>query len=281
MIKTSKELIIKAYQNNYSVPAINVTEIDAIYALFNACQELKSPVIIQISPLQIKNRPFSYKNLIDIINLIGKDYQVDYAIHLDHAESLNEIVKASKEGFTSMMIDGSHLSLHENIEITNKARKITGEYISLEAELGVLGVKEGNIGEKTKYLYTDIEEAKTFIKETKIDMLAVAIGNSHGVYIEKPHLNINLLKELNHKLGVPLVLHGASGLKKVDIEQAIKHGVAKINFFTDIDYAFTEAINQRKEKEITYTFSYMQNVYRDIEEKIKEKILLCKSGGRL
>lgn len=281
MIKSAKELITKAYQNHYSVPAINVSEIDMIFALFNACRDLSSPVIIQIAPIQILNRPFGYKELIQIINLVGSFYEVDYAIHLDHAEDINEIEKAIECGFTSIMFDGSHQTFDENIKNTNLARMKIDKNISLEAELGVLGVKEGGYGENSQQIYTDIDEAKIFVKSTSIDMLAVAIGNSHGVYLEKPQLNIDLLKELNKELQIPLVLHGASGLSKEDIDHAIKNGVAKINFFTDIDYSYTNAFRDKLREEQIYTFSYMQNVYKNIENEIREKIMMCRSEGKL
>lgn len=281
MKKQTKELIQDAYKNHYAVPAINISEIDMIFALFNACSELNSPVIIQIAPIQIKNRPFGYKELIQIINTVGENYNVDYSIHLDHGEDINEIIKAGYEGFTSVMFDGSHLPLIKNIEGTKAVKQGLPVSVGLEAELGVLGVKEGGQGDTLEHIYTDKEEAKKFLNETGIDMLAVAIGNSHGVYKHKPELNIELLKELNEDLNTPLVLHGASGLSKKDISLAIEQGIAKINFFTDIDFSYTSAFKEKLEGELIYTFMYYQNVYKNIEEKIKEKIKMCKSENRL
>ncbi len=281
MLVSTNELVQKAYINHYAVPAINVNELDSIFALFRACEELQSPVIIQIAPIQIKNRPFGYKELIQIIKTIGKNYNVDYSIHLDHGDDISNIIYAGKLGFSSVMFDGSHLQLLENIKGTNDVKKELPETVNLEAELGVLGVKEGGQGEELNHVYTNLEEARKFLSETNIDMLAIAIGNSHGIYKQTPKLNIELLKILNKKLCIPLVLHGASGLSKEDIGSAIKEGIAKINFFTDIDFSYTDSFKDKFNDEKIYTFMYLQNVYENIEEKIKEKIRMCKSENRI
>lgn len=281
MLTSTKKLVEHAYKHHYAVPAINVSELDSVFALFNACQELHSPVIIQIAPIQIKNRPFGYKELISIIHTIGKNYTVDYSVHLDHGEEINDIIDAGKSGFSSVMFDGSHLPLLENIAGSNEVYKGLDNTVNLEAELGVLGLKEGGQGGDTTQVYTNLDEAIFFLKNTTVDMLAIAIGNAHGVYMEKPKLNIDLLKTLNKELGIPLVLHGASGLSKSDIQSAIKEGIAKINFFTDIDYSYTNSFKDKLKGDTPYTFMYLQNIHKDIEEKIKEKIIMCRSENRL
>lgn len=277
---SARELIQDAYKNHYAVPAINVSELDTIYVTFETCQKLHSPVIIQIAPVQVKNRSFSYKQYIEVIDVIAKNYDVKYAVHLDHGNDIEEIREIYQTGFDSIMYDGSGVPLNENIKNTNLVRKYISSDMTLEAEIGVLGAEEGGGGD-AKHVYTDLNEAIQFCQETDVDMLAVAVGNSHGIYKQKPELNVSLLKTLNETLKLPLVLHGASGLSKEDIQVAIQYGVAKINFFTDVDFAYTNAFRDKIKETCIYTFIYLGNISNQLEKVIEEKIFMCKSENRI
>lgn len=280
-MKTSTKILVNdAYKNKYAVPAINVSELDTIFVTLQTCEELHSPIIFQIAPVQVHNRSFSYKEYIQVIDAIALNYNVKYAIHLDHGDDTNEIKDICDAGFNSIMYDGSSLALKENIDNTNLVRKYVSSDISLEAEMGSLGVGEGGVGE-AKQVFTDLNEAIQFCEETNIDMLAVAVGNSHGIYKQVPKLNLELLKTLNAHLKRPLVLHGASGLSITDIQDAIEHGIAKINFFTDVDYAYTNTFREKVQDKTAYTFGYLGNISSDLREVIKEKILMCKSEDRV
>ena len=191
-IVNTKELLLKAYHNGYAVPAINVDQTDTVTGVLRVCSELNAPVIIQIAPIQVKTRNMQYKTIIDSICALGKDFDVTVAIHMDHG-TLKDIIEAKDAGFSSIMYDGSHLSLEKNIENTKKALQFA-QYGTIEAELGIVGGSEANNEQAdAKNCYTSVTEAKKFLAETKVDFLAVAIGNAHGVYKNKPELNFNLL----------------------------------------------------------------------------------------
>ncbi len=279
----TKDLLWKAYQEGYAVPAINVDMIDSVAGVLEVCEAMKAPVIIQLAPIQVHTKNISYETLINAIVEIAKPYNVTMSIHLDHGDDLEDIKCAAKSGFSSVMYDGSHHSFEENAKGTRIIRDYASD-IGLEGELGVVGGNEGSSEDAVAIedLYTNVVEAVKYVEETKVDFLAIAIGNAHGIYNLEPKLNFTRLQELNETLQMPLVLHGASGLKDEDIKTAISLGVSKINFFTDVDNAFVNGfLNCLEKNRKSYTFHCLVEAKKEMKVKVKNIIHMCGCAERI
>ncbi|MGI9543621.1 MAG: ketose 1,6-bisphosphate aldolase [Cyclobacteriaceae bacterium] len=228
-----KPVLEKAYQQQYAVGAFNIFNLNFLEAVTSAAVEKSSPVILNIAEAH-----FTYVSLEHItpaIRAIAESSDVDIVLNLDHGLTIAGIERAIANGFTNIMFDGSHLDFEENIhqtkEVVNMCQK---KSISVEAELGAVGGVEGGAlyGEPDPNKYTDVEQAKIFVQETGVDSLAVAIGNTHGKYKGEPDLDFERLETLKEATGIPLVLHGGSGISEEDFRHSISLGISKINFFT-------------------------------------------------
>ncbi|MEE1162849.1 MAG: class II fructose-bisphosphate aldolase, partial [Lachnospiraceae bacterium] len=204
----------------------------------------------------------------------ARDAKVKIAVHLDHGLTAGKAQEALGYGFTSIMFDGSHYSLQENIDKTNEVAVLArAAGASVEAELGTIGGKEATERDEVSK-YTDVEEARTFAANADIDALAVAIGNAHGHYKGIPKLNFERLTELKEAVNLPLVLHGGSGISDEDFRKAITLGVRKINIATaSMDAAITCAgayMAQEGEHDY-YGFNeaMVQGVYENVKHCIK------------
>ncbi len=266
MLVNLKQVLAKAEKGGYAVPAFNVNNLEIVQAVMSAAVQSKSPVILQTSEGAIEYA--GMENLKALV-MVAAEAKVPVVFHLDHGKNLELIKKAISSGYTSVMFDGSLLPLKENIKQTKQvvawAKK---KNVSVEAELGAIkGVEDlVSVAEKQAF-FTDPEQAKTFVKETGIDALAVSIGTAHGAHKFKGEavLDIERLKEIRRLTGKSIVLHGASGVlsdivaianrygatlehtKGVPDEQitkAIANGVRKINIDTDIRLAFTAGVRQ-------------------------------------
>lgn len=250
-------LLKDAEKRNYSVGAFSVANMEMVIGAIKAAEEMNSPIILQIAEVRLNYSPL---HLIGPVMIeAAKNAKVPVAVHFGHGLTLLKIEEALEIGFTSVMIDGSKLPLDENIEITKAATILAKGYnASIEAEIGVVGGSEDG-SEDIKMRYTDPLEANRFFEETKVDALAVAIGNAHGVYNFEPKLNINILKEIRDKVEVPLVLHGGTGITEDDFRACTQNGVRKINVAT--------ATFNNVAKKIDEMYSYMKkNQYFDIHE---------------
>jgi fructose-bisphosphate aldolase class II len=266
MLLTNKEILASAIAGKYAVGAFNINNLESLQAVITAAQEENSAVIVAVTPSAIKYAGLIY--LAEIVKISAQLAAVRMSLHLDHGKEIETITKCVDAGFTSVMIDGSHLDFEENIALTRNVVELAyPKGVSVEAELGRLaGVEEVSVEEKDAIL-TDPEAAKEFVERTNVNALAVAIGTSHGAYKFKgePKLDLKRLTEIREKLNVPLVLHGASGvpawiIKKAteygarlagakgmpdeSIKQAIKLGIVKINIDTDLRLAFTATIRE-------------------------------------
>jgi fructose-bisphosphate aldolase class II len=230
---TLKTILGKAYKNGYAVGAFNVINLTFLEAIIAAAQRTASPVILNIAEVHF---PFvTMENIVPVIKEIVKRESFDIALNLDHGLTINAIERALANNFTSIMFDGSHLEFEENIRQTREVVKMChARNISVEAELGAVGGAEGGglVGEADPAKYTDIEQARRFVKETGIDALAIAFGNSHGRYKGPPKLDFDRLSAIRNAADIPLVLHGGSGISAADFKKAIALGIAKINFYT-------------------------------------------------
>ncbi len=237
---TSEKMLLDAQAGGYAVGAFNVENMEMAKAVIAAAEELKAPVMIQTTPSTIKYG--SIETLAAMISAEAKKASVPVALHLDHGNSFELAVGAINEGYTSVMIDGSHESFEDNIKITKKvvqAAKLKG--IPVEAELGQVGGKEDDL-EVEVDVNTNPSQAKEFTERTGAFSLAVAIGTAHGFYSGTPILDKKRLSDIKGQVKVPLVLHGASGLKDDDIKDCIKLGICKVNFATELRVAYTDAI---------------------------------------
>ena len=239
MLLTMKELLETAQKNKFAVGAFNVADSTFLRAVVEEAERAKAPAIIAIHPTELE---FVTDEFISYAKHRAYVSNVPLVIHLDHGGNMNEIVRAIKCGFTSVMIDGSTLPYEENVSITKKVVEIAhAAGVSVEGELGTIGQTgnsvEGGVSEIT---YTDPEQAKDFVTRTGVDTLAVAIGTAHGIYPKdvKPELQLDILKKIREATDIPLVLHGGSANPDSEIAESVRLGVSKINISSDMKFAY-------------------------------------------
>ncbi|NOQ38389.1 class II fructose-1,6-bisphosphate aldolase [archaeon] len=280
---TVKKMLSKANKENYAVGAFNFTNMETLQAIIAAASELKSPVIVQTSEGTIKYMSLGYISA--MVQSAAKKEKIPIALHLDHGGSVDMAKDCIKAGYTSVMIDGSAFKLEENIALTKKVVDFAKKSkVTVEAELGKLGVISDLImstADASMFL-TNPKEAKKFVKETKVDALAIAIGTAHGPFKNKPKLAFDRIEEIKDLLNMPLVMHGASGVPDCDIKKAIDCGINKININTEIRQVFSEAIKDVfARKPNTYKIrAYLEPARDASEELVKRKIELFGSAGK-
>ncbi|MBN1881503.1 MAG: class II fructose-bisphosphate aldolase [Deltaproteobacteria bacterium] len=270
-----------ARENGFALGAFdtNAGNPDFIMSILDAAEELNFPVIIQGGA-----RPLS--ELYDIrafgrsIASLAQDREAKVVLHLNMAENLDQIRTALDSGFTSVMIDGSFLDFKDNIELTRQAVEIAEVYnAAVEGKLGILGGRE-DLEKKVTQTFTDPEEAKTFVKETDIDIFVPSFGNVYGSYINKPNLNFNLLKTLKDSLSIGMTIHGASGLSDRDYRSLIENGAVKINISTAMRTTYLKNIKEAMEKAPKTTLSYeiTASARKDITRIVVEMIRLFRGS---
>ncbi|QZY55830.1 class II fructose-1,6-bisphosphate aldolase [Crassaminicella profunda] len=244
MLVTGKEILQHAHENGYAVGAFNVNNMEAVQAIIEAAEETKSPVIIQASQGGLKYAGVEY--IAGMGKIAAEKTSVPVAIHLDHGTDFKQIMLCIRNGFTSVMIDGSHHPLEENINKTKQIVEMAHAVgVSVEAELGKIGGTEDDISVDEKdATYTDPDEAVRFVKETGVDSLAIAVGTAHGPYKGEPKLDFDRIKVIKERLNMPIVLHGSSGVPEESIKRAVSLGINKINIDTDIRMAFHKAVKE-------------------------------------
>lgn len=267
VMQTNRELLTHAKQEGYAIGAFNINNMEILQAIISAAEAEKSPVIIAVSEGAIQYAGLRY--IVSMVRTASEEISIPLSLHLDHGKDLEIIRKVMEGGFTSVMIDGSHLDFKGNISITKKVVEMAKERgISVEGELGRLkGIEEKVAVSEREAFLTDPDEAKEFVEKTGVDALAVAIGTSHGAYKFKgePKLDFDRLEAIAKRLEIPLVLHGASGvpqqvLEKAErfgaklpgakgipdeaIQKAIALGICKINIDTDLRLSFIGAIRE-------------------------------------
>jgi len=242
MLVTGKEILDRAHKEGYAVGAFNINNMEILQAVIAAAEEENAPVIIQTSEGAIKYAGIKY--LSALVRLAASEAKVPVALHLDHGTTYETIISCIANGWTSVMIDGSHHPLEENIAVTREIVKVAhAAGVSVEAELGRLGGVEDNIAVDEKdAMLTSPDEAEIFAREAGVDSLAIAIGTAHGKYKGEPKLDFDRLVEIKKRLNMPIVLHGASGVPDEAIKKAVELGINKINIDTDVRLAFTEGV---------------------------------------
>ncbi|MBZ4672459.1 MAG: fbaA [Deferribacteraceae bacterium] len=272
----TREMFQKAMEGKYAIPAYNFNNLEQLQAIIQACVETKSPVILQVSK---GAREYANATMLRYMALgatkLAEElgYNIPIALHLDHGDSFEICKSCVDSGFSSVMIDGSHLPFEENIELTKKVVEYAHQFdVTVEGELGVLaGIEDDVVAEKSHY--TDPAQVEEFVSKTKVDSLAISIGTSHGAYKFKvkpgesvPPLRFDILEEVERRLpGFPIVLHGASSVMPEYVELINKYGgnlegavgvpedqlrkaatsaVCKINIDSDGRLAFTAKVRE-------------------------------------
>ena len=245
MLTTGKAILDIANEHNFAVPAFNISD----YAMFNGIVEISeaksAPVILGIHPDEVKHVGVE---MIAAVTERAHRSSVPIAIHWDHGANYEQILTAIRNGFTSVMIDGSSLPFEENVALSKKvvdAAHAVG--LSVEGELGTIGKTDDEAEDGSDaIIYTNPEDALRFVEATGVDSLAVAIGTRHGIYPEtlKPELELDLLRQIKDKVLIPLVLHGGSNNPDDEIAQAVKLGINKINISSDIKVAYHKKMRE-------------------------------------
>lgn len=278
----STKLLLSAQSDGYAIGAFCAENMEMVQAIAEAAGELDSPVIIQTTPSTIAHANADMYQA--MVNITAQKVPVPVVMHLDHGNTLELCKKAIEAQYTSVMIDGSTLPFEENVALSRKVVDIAKpESIPVEAELGTIGGKEDDheVSDKDA-LYTDPNKAKEFVAHTGIQSLAVAIGTAHGFYKLQPKLDFDRLQEIRKAVDVPLVLHGASGVPDESIRQAVKMGICKVNYATELRVAFTNGVNRVfKENPSVYDPKIYSSAGREeVKTLVKAKIMICGSSGK-
>lgn len=278
----TREMLIKARKEGYAVPAFNIHNLETIQTVIEAASELKSPLILAATPGTMDYAGRAYIQAIAEVAATVNDIPI--ALHLDHHETIETIKESLELGVKSVMIDGSHGSFEDNIAITKQVVELAHKYgATVEGELGKLvGQEDDMIVEAKDAEYTDPDAAKEFVERTGIDSLAMAIGTGHGVYESEPNLDFERLKQIKNLVSVPLVLHGASGISKEDVQRSIELGSAKVNISTELKIPFSDTLRKFliDNPEETDTRKYMNPAKAAMKKVAKEKILMCMSDNK-
>lgn len=230
MLVNMRDLLSDAQKGNYAVGSFSVANMEMVLGVIKAAEELNAPIILQIAEVRLNQSPLEIIG--PLMVAAAKNSKVPVAVHFDHGKTIEKITQALDIGFTSVMFDGSHLPLDENIEFTKKIIEIARKYdASVEAEIGCVGGSEDG-SEDIAINCTKPEYAAKFENETGVDALAIAIGNAHGNYKSTPKLRFDILSEVEQKTHTPLVLHGGTGISPDDFVRCSKTGIKKINIAT-------------------------------------------------
>lgn len=277
-----KELLKKADEGRYAIPAFNYSDIWDFLAIIEAAEEERSPVIISSNPLVAEAIGVDY--LVAINKVSVQLVKVPLIHHLDHSTSFDLCAECVEKGYPSIMIDGSALKLEKNIALARKVVEFAHpKGVCVEGELGRIKGKSIEGEYKGEDFLVDVEEAIQFAKETKVDSLAIGIGTAHGFYKTNPELNFERLAEVNEAIKIPLVLHGGTGIPDEDIKKAISLGINKVNIGTIIHCTYMNSLKEElsKRDKNPYTLEVMLPVKEKIKKVVKERIRVCGSSGKM
>lgn len=269
-LATLNDVLIPARAGKYGVGAYDFTNMEMLYGILDAAEETRTPVIVQYPDVQ---------NFMDQIYEFGpmivaaaKKASVPVVVHLDHGKTFEACKKCVDVGFTSIMIDASVKPYAENVatvkEVVDYCKPLG---IPVEGEIGHVG--EGDEYDPDNYYYTDPAQAAQFVKDTGVSAVAVAIGNAHGAYKSTPKINYEVLSKIEELVSIPLVLHGGSGISDDDFRKIIKHGVAKVNIFTELTQQATIELQAIPHDQLNL-FSATAAIRTGFKKRTLEKIAL-------
>ena len=267
-----KDLLNQASEQNRAVGAFSVGNLEMIKGAIKAAEEMNTPIILHIAEVRLPHSPLSLMG--PMMVEAARNAKVEVAVHLDHGKTIGVLRQALEYGFTSVMMDGSTLPFEENINKTLEAARLAKEYgATVEAELGLVGGSEdGSTDEGIRC--TNPEDAKVFCEKTGVDALAVAIGNAHGNYPVAPRLAFDVLKAIDEKTDVPLVLHGGTGITPEDFRKAVGLGIRKINIATASFDSLTREAEKYLKSEGRHDYfglneAMVQGVYENVKQHIR------------
>lgn len=289
MLVTMKEMLEDAKANHYAIPAFDVSNYEMMKAVLETCEEEKSPALLMGLGVDLEGR--NKHLLTSMVKSASDFFKIPVCFHLDHATDFEFIKSAIDAGFSSVMYDGSVLPFEENAKktaiVTDYAHK---KGITVEAELGHVGnASVGSISETGADTdpgesLTVPDEVAKFVEITDVDALAVAIGTSHGVYQKTPELRIDRLDEITAVCDRPLVLHGGSGTPDDQMQNAIHHGITKINIYSDVLFALNQGLKNTLNNitnPSTWPFLVYEDAMKMMKEVVREKLRTFGSAGRI
>lgn len=279
MLATLQSVLAKAQRGKYAVGAFNVSNLEQAQAVVAAAAALRSPVIINTSEKALEYA--GRKNMTAIVQTLAREVRVPVVLNLDHGRHLTTVKACLRDGWTGIMFDGSKLPYEQNVRKTALARGYAHRYrVGVEGEIGQVKYRADWQHSSALALATP-EQAVDFVRRTKVDALAVGIGNSHGLPIPGEHLHFDLLRCIHRAVRVPLVLHGASGTPAQSIRRAIALGICKINIDTDLRLAFTAAVRQAlKSTDDFDPRAYLKPARIAVYQAVMKKIMLFGSNHK-
>ncbi len=273
--------IEKAREKGVAIPAFNIHNMETIQAVLEAAAEERTPVIIQTTPGTLKHAGIPY--IVANVKTGSELYDIPVALHLDHCSSYETIMQCIRQGYTSVMVDGSELPYHDNVKLVCEVVKVAHSVgVNVEGEIGRIGGTEDDLTVDEKEATLTIpEEARSFAESTGIDIMAIAIGTAHGEYVGEPKLDFERLADINKITTTPLVLHGASGVPDNSIRRAIGEGICKINIATELKIPMANSIKKcfADNPAENDPRKYMGLAKEAVKQVVREKIRLCGSNN--
>lgn len=276
MIIAPKTLLQDAQEKNYAVPAFNFYNLDGLFAVLEAAEEEKAPVIVELYHMYY---PFLHQKVLSsAVQEALRAAKIHAYLHLDHATDQQVLTDAIQDGFQSVMVDGSLAPLEENIAFTRQIVDLAHAHgVYTEAEVG--HVAKAGEADATGALAA-VDDCVRLVSETGVDSLAAAIGTAHGMYRTLPHIDFRRIQEIKAAVKIPLVLHGGSGTPDEAIQEAIRCGITKINIGTELKYAWSAAMLKglsEGEKEPRILSAYARE---QVKEVARQKIRLLGAAGK-
>ena len=280
MLTSTKELLETAQKHSYAIGAFNLYNLEGVKAVVNAAEAENSPAILQILPQVLD---YGGSALIALFLEAADSAKVPMSVHLDHCDEKTTIKTALEAGIQSVLADGSSFPLEENLAFTREMTDLAhGKGATVEAEVGrISGTEDGMTVAEKEAKMTDPQEAKTFVGESRVDFLAVTIGNVHGSYHGEPKLDFDRLGKIRQQLQIPLVLHGASGLPAAMIQQSIDLGVCKFNVNSEVRKKYLQFWQEYGRTESkSDLLDCQKRVTAAMQEVVSEKMRLFGSAGK-
>ena len=289
MLVTMDTLLQDARAKGYAVPGFDVSNYEMIKAVLDVCEEERSPALLMALGVDLRGRDMQL--LASMIRSASDYFSIPVCLHLDHATDFDLVKRAIDAGFSSVMYDGSVLDFENNAKNTAEISKFAHAHgVTVEAELGHVGnasvgsISETGTDNDPGESLTVPEEVAKFVEITHVDALAVAIGTAHGVYQKTPELRIDRLDEITALCDKPLVLHGGSGTPDDQMQNAIRHGITKINIYSDVVGAMNKGLKDKlsaMENPATWPFIVFEDARNSMKAVAKDKLRKFGSAGKL
>ncbi len=275
MLVNLKEVLDMAESGGYAIPAFNVYNMETVMGIIRAAEEAKSPVIIQSYSRLFTNEEGYFVS--PIVLAAAKQASVPVCFHLDHGAGVPEVVKALRYGASGIMIDNSNLEFEQNISETAKVVEMCAAVgVPVEGELGHIG----SVNDAEMQEFTKVDEATEFVSKTGVTALAILVGTAHGRYKKAPELDIQRIRDIHAKTDAHLVLHGGSGVPDDQLINAVKSGIRKINFGTDVCYSFLDKVFETS-RDLVAIDLFMKDAIESVKEFALTKIDLLGSRNRV